>query len=450
MRIDFVTAARPTGEIAFQDLSWTMRDGETWAIVGPIGSGKTSLTDLLLGRLRVAAGSIAWPFIDRLRASGRPIAWPAEVIGRVAFKEESRLFSYGKHYYQQRFNFIEPQDDLTLDEFLHAGTNTSEAELAEMTRRLELTEQRSLSFIKLSNGQARRARIAKALLTRPEIVILDEPFVGLDADGRHEVQAILRQLVADGVRLILIASPEQIPDCVDHVLAFENGHIVYDGPRSGFQPPSMPCPPGRIKSAVVAETIVEMRHVHVAYGGKPILRDVTWNVRAGERWAVLGPNGSGKTTLLSLICGDHPQAYGNEVYVFGCRRGSGESIWDVKRRIGLMSPELHLYFTEPLSAEQRRGDGFLRHARPASDNARTGCSSPRVIRILRNRRNDRQAVRAPIDWPATDCAPDPIARQGFPALDFGRTISDARWPDDSPGASGGSTNAFLPIERFCS
>jgi molybdate transport system ATP-binding protein len=102
-----------------------------------------------------------------------------------------------------------------------------------------------------------------------------------------------------------------------------------------------------------------LRNVNVAYNGRPILRDVSWAVRAGERWAVLGPNGSGKTTLLSLLTGDHPQAYANDIRLFGRPRGSGESIWDIKRQIGLVSPELHLYFSEPLTAAETAATGFF-------------------------------------------------------------------------------------------
>src|SRR5439155_10864494 len=91
----------------------------------------------------------------------------------------------------------------------------------------------------------------------------------------------------------------------------------------------------------------------------PVLHDVSWTVRTGERWAVLGPNGSGKSTLLSLICADHPQAYSNEIWLFGRKRGSGESIWEIKRHIGLVSPELHLYFSEPLSAAETAATGFF-------------------------------------------------------------------------------------------
>src|SRR5206468_5713419 len=119
-----------------------------------------------------------------------------------------------------------------------------------------------------------------------------------------------------------------------------------------------PNPQSAIRNPQSPDPVIELRGVNVAYDGRAILRDITWTVRAGERWAVHGPNGSGKTTLLSLICGDHPQAYANDVRLFGRRRGSGESIWEVKRRIGLVSPELHLYYSEPLTAAQAAATGF--------------------------------------------------------------------------------------------
>jgi molybdate transport system ATP-binding protein len=106
-------------------------------------------------------------------------------------------------------------------------------------------------------------------------------------------------------------------------------------------------------------TLIHLTDVTVTHSGHTILDRVSWVVRAGERWAVLGPNGSGKTTLLSLLCGDHPQAYANDVRLFGRRRGTGETIWDVKRNVGLLSPEFHLYFGEPLSAGRTAATGFF-------------------------------------------------------------------------------------------
>jgi molybdate transport system ATP-binding protein len=359
-RLDSASFARPGGEVALDSISWTMHEGETWAITGSTGSGKTSLTEALLGRLRLTSGTLDWPLVDRLRAEGRAIPWPSQVIGRVAFKEDSRLFSYSKHYYQQRYNFIEPDDDLTLDQYLHGGIDANEETLERVATRLGIANLRPLSFIKLSNGQTRRARIARALLTHPEILILDEPFIGLDAAGQVEVHALLEGIVREGTRLILITSPDSVPAWASHVLELADRRVTYQGIRAGYiASPSVHSIATASSAALNTEPIVEMHQVNVTHGGKPILRDITWSVQAGERWAVLGPNGSGKTTLLSLICGDHPQAYSNDVQVFGARRGHGESIWDVKRRIGLVSPELHLYFSEPLTAEQAAATGFF-------------------------------------------------------------------------------------------
>jgi molybdate transport system ATP-binding protein len=356
--IEHATAVRPGGETVFRDLNWTLRAGETWAVVGPVGSGKTSLAELLLGHFPLTAGTVAYPFLDH-----QPSVWPADVIRRVSFKEDSWPFSYSRHYYQQRFNFIEARDDLTLDAFLRSGSDASDEAVTSAARRLGIDDLRPLSLIKLSNGQIRRARIARALLARPEMLILDEPFLGLDVAGRGEVTAILGELVAAGLRVLLITRPEELPDWVTHVLELDRLVAGFRGTRAEFvarqtahakPAPAKPAPP-----VAAAEPVVEMRNVSVRYGDRVVLRDVTWTVYAGERWAVLGPNGSGKTTLLSLVCADHPQAYGNELYLFGERRGSGESIWDIKRQIGLVSPELHLYFSEPLTAARTAATGFF-------------------------------------------------------------------------------------------
>jgi molybdate transport system ATP-binding protein len=354
--LDAVTAVRPGGEPVVRDLTWTIRDGETWAIVGPTGAGKTSLAEVLLGRHRVTDGTIAWPMFDH--------SWPADAFRLVSFREQSHLFSPARHYYQQRFNFVEPQDDLTLEQYLRAGASTDEC--VQTAGRLGLTDLLPCSFIALSTGQMRRARIAKALITHPKLLILDDPFLGLDATGRDEVAGLLGRLVRDGMRIILITRPGPVPDCVTHVLELDRLTASSLGPRRvdegdgaalgtaaellpllARQAPRPPGPP-----------VVELRNVTVAYGDRIALRDVSWTVRAGERWAVVGPNGSGKTTLLSLLCGDHPQAYANDVQLFGRRRGSGESIWDVKRSVGLVSSELHFYYAEPLTAAQVAATGF--------------------------------------------------------------------------------------------
>src|SRR3954470_23644528 len=97
IELDSVTASRPGGPVVFRDFSWTVREGETWAVVGPIGSGKTTLAETLAGKHHVSSGEIRWPLLDRLRAAGHPAKYPSDLVRHVAFKEESRLFTYAGH-----------------------------------------------------------------------------------------------------------------------------------------------------------------------------------------------------------------------------------------------------------------------------------------------------------------------------------------------------------------
>ena len=245
-------------------------------------------------------------------------------------------------------------DALTVRVYLNVADSSPDLPLLEQ---LGLTPLLNMSFMKLSNGQTRKARIAKALLQRPSLLLLDNPFVGVDAASRTDLTAWLSQLTAHGTTLVLVTDLATIPSFVTHVL--DLSHTYWIGPKEAYrQQPSQydsrPIP--RLQTPPTPPDFTEvfrLNNVTVCYGTHVILDNVSWTVRVGEKWALLGPNGAGKSVLLSLLYGDHPQAYANDVGVFGHRRGkSGESIWDVKRRIGFVSPELHLYFPQHLSARQ--------------------------------------------------------------------------------------------------
>jgi molybdate transport system ATP-binding protein len=102
-----------------------------------------------------------------------------------------------------------------------------------------------------------------------------------------------------------------------------------------------------------------LKNVSVQYGDKTILQNINWQVQRGDKWWIQGPNGAGKSTLLSLLTGDNPQAYANEIYLFDKRRGSGESIWDIKKKIGYISPELHWFFDKGITVYGAIASGFF-------------------------------------------------------------------------------------------
>ncbi|HYH68395.1 MAG TPA: ATP-binding cassette domain-containing protein [Urbifossiella sp.] len=359
--LDRATVARPGGPAVLTDFSWTVREGETWAVTGPVGGGKSTLADALLGRIHLRAGELSWPLLDRLRAAGRDVKYVSDVARHVPFQENSRLFSYAGHYYQQRFEFADADEPLSLGTFLRSGSPAPADEVATVAARLGLADRLDQPFITLSNGQTRRARIARALLGHPELLVLDDPFLGLDAAGREDVTAFLGRLVGEGLRLVLVCAADAVPGWVTNQLSLSGQWTVGSGQMRTSEVPTPPAGAGSSLSTAHCplSTVIELRDVTVRHGGRVLLDDVTWTVRAGERWAVLGPNGSGKTTLLSLLCGDHPQAFSNDVRLFGRRRGTGERIWDVKRPVGLTSPEFHLYFTGPLTAERAAASGFF-------------------------------------------------------------------------------------------
>lgn len=354
-------------EPAFKNLSLTLRNDERVVIVGPVSAGKTTLAETIAGKHSVQPLSAGkWPIIN---PSVSPYA--SDHVHLVSFKENSGMFSYSKHYYQERFNFSDPDNDLTLQDYLLSGSDKNDTQEAalKVAKQLNIDHLLPLSFVKLSNGQTRRARIARALLRDPSMLVLDEPLMGLDVEHRQHLLDVLGNLALKSqVPVVLVLRPQdEFPSWATNVIELKNMAIEWQGNPEEYQKRRNREMQENQKSSAKIQTvdtskndpIVEMKNCKVTYGGNPILRDITWTVRKGEKWALLGPNGSGKTTLLSFLTGDHPQAYANELSLFGRRRGTGESIWEIKEKVGLVSPEIHLYFNQNLTALEAAGTGFF-------------------------------------------------------------------------------------------
>jgi molybdate transport system ATP-binding protein len=347
------------GKTVFKNIHWTLKADEHWAIIGQTGAGKSSFMDMILGDMDLEKGEILYPFLADEETETDEYIHVADYISVVNFHDSA--INYSQFYYQQRFQSADTEGVLTVRNFLNKDfeEDISENPILDL---LNLKDLLDYEIVKLSNGQTRKMYIAKALLAQPDILVLDNPFLGLDEDARLVLKKVINALIraADtegGQQIILICNyVDEIPENMTHILWLDNFKIkgifnrseVAQIQFSDFQLDKK-LPIFTSKTLKPFDIAVRMSNVNVKYDDKQVLHNIDWTIKNGEKWALLGGNGSGKSTLLSLMYGDHPQAYANDITLFDRKRGSGESIWDIKKRIGYVSPELHLYFTKNIS-----------------------------------------------------------------------------------------------------
>ncbi len=356
------TAIAIGSNIVLENINWTVRQNEHWVITGNCGVGKTVLAEYLAYKHRTAEGQRSYPFLGE-----RPsIEQLRQNIRMISFKDTSKLLNTVQHvhYYQRRFNAFDSEGFLTVRQYLEAGEIDVESQKAWLTQ-IGMYDLLDTETIKLSSGQTRKMLLAKVLLANPKILIIDNPYLGLDKRSRQILNNLLDDLIfKNDITVILSGHHTSLPKCITHRLHIEDDGSIRKGRIADLKPDqqSTTIDPKVLNSIrqyfknqhppEVPAEIIRMEDLNIQYGTKQILKDINWRVERGQKWVVYGPNGSGKSTLLSLIYADNPQAYSKRIYLFGRKRGSGESIWEIKRRIGFTSPELHAYFKENQPAKK--------------------------------------------------------------------------------------------------
>ena len=384
-----------------EPVDFVLESGEHIAVMGPNGGGKSCLVDLITGKNLLMQGSLAYDFGPGIK--------PSAYGNIVQLTFEDALGSVEKPYYfQQRFNSQDRDESplvsavlkralasgnvsatglsadearaaghgLTVEDAREAGAEDDSEFLANPL--LDTFMMRPLlnkRMVLLSSGEMRRYQLFKYLIKKPRVLIVDNPFIGLDAPMRDQLDQFFRLLIADGsVQIIMILSMlDSVPEYMTHVVKVHDMEVETKITRDEYLdqwnrgvafPNNTPGDASLIKTLAEKEdamafslaknadeaddSIISIRNLslrlpesdRVLYGG------LNWDVRNGEKWALQGRNGSGKSTLLSLICADHPAAYACDISLFGRRRGTGESIWEIKKNIGFVSPEFHRAYKE--------------------------------------------------------------------------------------------------------
>ncbi len=373
-------------KLVFKDTNWTWRAGEHWAFLGLDGSGTSLLIEAIQGRAPPIQGEVRGP----CPGPGPEERFIAPATAHVSPQTQRDVAVRESSFYQLRWHSGLEQGSGTVGQFLSQGSveehnpfeidpcreqpETFLRRRRQFIRRLKIGPLLRRRLVHLSNGELRKVLLIQALLKSPRLLILEEPYAGLDAKTRRKLATVISQYTRGGGKVLVATHrAEGIPAGATHLLLVENHRVIAQGPkkqvvdiwrkRSG----ATPSPPGRsprrgprrpAKRTDAGKLLVEFRHVTVFGAGRTILHDIVWTLREGECWLLLGPNGAGKSAMLNLIQGDHPQVYSQDIRLFGGRTESTQTLWRARQHIGWMSPELHQHYPAGWDIEDVVCSGF--------------------------------------------------------------------------------------------
>ena len=322
-----------------EPVTLTVCEGEQLAIVGNNAAGKSRLVDIITSRYPLLHGELRYDFGD---VASHLVS---DNLRYITFRD-----SYGEqdatYYYQKRWNQHDIDDSMPQVD--------------------------GKPIIALSSGEMRKYQLGRALKSKPRVLIIDNPFIGLDVQNRQLLSETLEKLISEEhlLLILVLSKTDDLPSFITHVLPISDLRPGTKITREQYQASQQPIPHPALPDAerqwlldlpqkdTAAMTfypqqggeILRFRDVSIKYGTRTILSSLNWTVCEGERWALSGENGAGKSTLLSLVCADNPQAYACNIELFGHRRGTGESIWEIKRHIGYVSPEMHRAYLKDIPA----------------------------------------------------------------------------------------------------
>ncbi len=348
-------------------VDWQINKGEIWSVLGNNGSGKSTLADIIRGKTRLKKGDIHYHYFEEIkRGNPSEFLWPGKYIHLVGFETVNSISNFKGTYYQQRFN----SQDADLSPKVSEVLNPDNVKISENLKLLKIDYLLNNKLIELSSGEQRKLVIAKILSEDPRMLIFDNPFFGLDKESRENLNEIFSILNKEGIQLIfLIPSASTMPACTTHVLKITGNNIQQkkNSEKITFFATEFSKKRKTKNESTIFKNVanspfsdvVKMDDIRISYGERIINSSINWHIKKGEKWALLGPNGSGKSTLLSYIFADNPQAYAKKLALFDRRRGTGESIWDIKKHIGFISSEMHLYYRKDISCLEVVESGFF-------------------------------------------------------------------------------------------
>ena len=321
--------------------------GECWAILGANQSGMEEFFQLISGEMKEVEA-------DLLELPENP--------GIISFKTQQSL--YEAELKKDETDFLDKIDPGTTAKAFITDLEKHSA----LIQSFGLTDCLDKGYRQLSSGQSRKLLLLSQVSKNKSCLIIQSPFDGLDSDSCTELSKALHQLHQQRILLILfVHNTDDIPFFSTHIGIMENYNLSVKGFKNevlaqlsqkernsskGFNASVRELTPVKTSdlNAVTHSELVYLNSGVAGYNGKNVFEDLSLSILEGDHTLVTGPNGSGKSTLLQMISGDHCACYRNDLRIFGSQRGSGESIWELKKDMGIVSPELHRSYYVPGTA----------------------------------------------------------------------------------------------------
>jgi molybdate transport system ATP-binding protein len=336
------------GKKIFQNLHLNLEHNKHFVVRGLNGSGKTTLLEAIAGELSAIEGKISYSFIDEHLSWDDRFHQRKKLIHYIpAHALQSALGNHPDFFYQQRYYTMGDANLPTVQDFLG---DSATFDRTAFPASFNIEKVLALELPRLSNGQLKKVLIIRELMKGiPKVLVMDYPLDGLDATSRTELCSFIDSLVNTfDIQIILTDHGQQLPAAINTQIMVDNCQAIRIETFMHQDKHQYVLEPTSNYERNVNESVIEMKNVQIKYGENIIIDRLDWRVNKGERWALTGRNGAGKTTIFSLIYADHPMAYSQHVTLFGKRRGSGESIWDIKNRISYLGPE-QFHYLDPNS-----------------------------------------------------------------------------------------------------
>jgi len=339
------------------EIDWTIEPNQHWVITGTNGAGKSALAAVLAGVGNMESGTV----------TGLP-----KNVGLVSFEAQAELIAKELK-----------KDDADIMDVISLGTPVREMifdycqdpDLAqELVEKFGIYPLLDRAFRKLSTGETRKVMLIRALSSKPDLLILDDPFDGLDVDTLAMLQAHLASIIDTTPMVMVLNRFDEMPTFITHVAYVDKGELaltVDKNDESAFnelyqllhlKTTDLDIPEADSANTLPAldpnQPLVKLNQATIQYGDTVIVDKLDWTIERGQHWQLSGPNGSGKTGILSLITGDHPPCYTNDIFFFGFHRGKGESIWQIKQFIGYVSTSLQWEYRVSTSCKNVIISGF--------------------------------------------------------------------------------------------